>query len=327
MSLYTKYEALSPIYQGGLTNHLPMMLNILEKWSVKPEDIEQLLDQYHNDRGIYDLTNTALPITEFEEQYVHLTNHYLHEFRNSNLKEVVSNFITNHQSNLPSALFHGIIRLYYSLQTDSELQVAQALAYFDLVTADYTITGKLVDANQIDYYIEKARETYISLGITLKSNSTTDKYFELINNESIRKLIVRSENGSFSKEEMLECILTRYLETEDFYILHLITGFHALIGLNKYNYNFQNTMKQFFMNAQVFFLLNPTKNTLQSQKILTKDELFENRYYITDAHDMKLFNSVLDLSYSFNNPKLLVVANKVIEKALKNTNNSYDIVD
>ncbi len=327
MSLYNKYEALSPIYQGGLTNHLPMMLNILEKWKVKREDIEVLLDQYHDNRGIFDLSNNVAPITDFEEKYVHLTSYYLHEFHTSNMEEVVSTFITNHKNCLPSSLFHGLIRLYYSLQSDNELQVAQALAYFDLVAGDFKLEGKLVSSNQIEYYLEKAREDYIKLGLTIKSDSATDKYFELLTHESVRNLIVTSENGSITKEDLLDFILTKYLETNDFYVLHLITGFHALTGLNKYNYQFNYTMKQFFMSAQVFFLLNPNKEMIRSTKLLSKDELYSKRFYLTDPHAMKLFNSILDLMDTYNNKKLLIVANRVINKAMNDDLNNYDIVD
>lgn len=327
MNLYTRYEALSPIYQGGLTNHLPMMIVILEKWNVDKNDITSLLDKYYKDKGIYNLANTTLPITEFEERYIHLTSYYLHEFRIENVTEVVTTFLSKHKDCLPSSLFHGMIRLYYSLETDFELQIAQALAHFDLVASDYKIDGKVVDKRQIPYYIDKAREDYIKLGITLKGESTSEKYLELASNESVRKLIVTTNVEIEDKDFILDLLLTRYLETNNFYILHLITGFHALLRLEKYNYNFHYMMKQFLMSIQIFLLLNPNEKIINHPKLLSKEELFEQRFYLTDAHDIKLFNSVLDLMNDFSNEKLLVIANRVLINALTNTKNHFDIVE
>jgi hypothetical protein len=327
MNLYSRYEALSPIYQGGLTNHLPMMLVVLEKWGVPEKDIETLLDRYHTDKGVYNLTNTALPITHFEDDYIHLTSHYLHEFRISSVQEVVTTFLSKHKDCFPSSLFHGLIRLYYSLQTDLELQIAQALAHFDLVASDYKIKGKKVDKNQVFYYIDKARDDFVKLGITLRADSTTEKYIELVSNESVRKLIVECEKEPVTQAQVLDLLVTRYLETEDFYILHLITGFHALLGLDKYNNNEQYTLQQFFMNAQIYLLLNPNRKVINNPKLLSKDELYDNRFYLTNAHDMKLFNSVLELMDQFKNEKLLIIANRVLKKAMTNVNNQYDIAE
>jgi hypothetical protein len=317
MNLYEKYETLSPIYSGGLTNHLPMMLVILTEWGVEEEKIEKFLDRYSKEKGIYDLSNSILPITEFDKDYIHLTNFYINEINSKGHKETVSDFLTEHIHSLPSGLFHGLIRLYYSLITKDDLQIAQALAYFNLVSEDFSLSGKLIPASQLRQKLKIQKDNFDKLHLHTTNDNNIERYFEIIENENVRNLLFYVEKGSLEKEEVLDIILDKYVKTNNFMVLHLITGFHALIRLNAYNYNFHESLKQFMFTMQIIFLLADEQKTNEDIKLISIEEAISYKDMLTNAHEMKLFYTIMDLMKEFSNDKFKYILSNIVTKNFK----------
>ena len=314
MSLYTKYEALSPIHSGGLTNHLPMLLNVLQRFNVSDALIEQILDQYRDEHAIFDLTLPNTPRDEFDDAYVISTGHYLSEINRDGIELAVSNFLEAHVLSIPSGLFHGVIRLMFAVLTDEAMQIAQAMAYFDLVSSSYELTGQLTSSLDLKSKLETNRLLLHESNFKFSTDYTDTKFNELKELPIVKDNLLMFENGALTKEEILDIILNRYLETDNFYILHLITGFEAIDALKNFNYNFVYTLKQFFLVSQVFMLFTTRKDKFTKDHTHSFEYIRNHIVKLEDPHDVKLIYSVYTLSKKYNNDKLLTIANKVFKK-------------
>jgi hypothetical protein len=134
MDLYRRYEALSPIYQGGLTNHLPMVLNALRELGIDDDIIISKLDAYRDSKGLYDLTDSNVPIDSFNQTYINRTGFYLGELNHKGEDIVIGEFINANKFGISSVLFHGLIRLAYAKKVHHPLMIAQSLAYFEITS-------------------------------------------------------------------------------------------------------------------------------------------------------------------------------------------------
>ncbi len=312
MDIYNRYEALSPIHHGGLTNHLPMVLVALEKCGVDSEKIIQKLDSYKEDRGIFDLTDKASPVDEFDQEYINRTGFYLSELNHKGEDIVLGMFLNENRHSISAALFHGVIRLYYAKESKNPLQVAQALAYFELSLQDISIDVFELRNDEFYNHFEELREHVLNLDHKFEVNNTSGKMKEIMNLPIVKSGIAVMKN--INKKEILDFVLTRYLETKDFYVLHLITGFHAIIELEEYLPNFDEMLKHYLAVAQIIMLLNPVKNEYQTQFTEEVYELMNSIEELEDFHDIKLLFSLRELSKLFDNEKIKYVANIIFER-------------
>ena len=313
MSLYERYETLSPIYKGGLTNHLPMVLVVLQNHKIDNVKIIQKLDRYHHDRGIFDLSNRSNPITDFEQEYINRTSYYLGEMNRKGKEVVIGEMINKHDDAISSALMHGIIRLSYAVKSKEDIQIAQALAYFEVCSTDLELDGVIVKPDKMAEFIEHMRLTVNEMDITFPTNRTMDKIETLLSNNIIKNLLFKVEGLLLNKGDILDILLTKYLETEDFYVLHLITGFHAIYELEEYFVDFRHVLVQYLLMSEVIMLLNTKKIVYDRKPLYTIDECISFIGNLDDAHDIKLMHSVYELSRFFDNRKLALVANTIIK--------------
>lgn len=317
--IYERYEALSPIYQGGLTNHLPMVLTALKNLGLSDALITVRLDHYKEVKGILDLTETTTPISEFEQEYINRTSFYLGELHHKGEDIIIGEFINKYKYNISSALFHGLIRLAYAKQEKNDLMIAQALAYFELSSetieqpnAHVIHTGDFGDGLQ-------RMMPFMKLNYQFKSTRTMDKYKELLEIPEVQDNLVMLRD--INKEFVLDYVLRNYLRTSDFFILHLITGFEALLELEEYIFDFDEVLNHFFLITQVFCLFDTSniedftlESTYSSLDLSPFDDLMTHIPELIDAHDMKLFYSLFKLNKQFENKWILTIANNIFEE-------------
>lgn len=314
MNLYGKYEALSPIYSGGLTNHLPMMMRALQNMNVDEEIIESLLDNYQDEKAIFDLTQNSVPKGEFEEEYIVLTSHYLHELNDNGIKSTVREFMGRFKNVVPSGLFHGVIRLMYAVDSEELIQVAQALAYFDLSSTEYHFKSTQVASKDLYKKITEFREGLIIENFTLNTSKFTSRINELVDDNKDRIEIYTSKE--IREEDILKMILLKYKETKDFYVLHLITGFHAIVYLKEYFDDYEYILNQFICIAQLVMMFDLTRENYKAKQELTFKEIIKHVPKLQEAHDIKLIYSLKELYDYYKQENLLQIANMIIEKAL-----------
>lgn len=314
MKLLERFETLSPIYNDGLTNHLPMMVIALDNLKVDATEIELLSEQYLKERAIFDLTDHQYLKTEYDNEYIRLTNYYLGQINKHGKEDVIRPFLNDHTLSLSSALFHCLIRLYYANKANIPIQIAQALAYYSLEEKDYIILGKNQD--DIIHNFSKLEDYRKLHEIKFKGSRSMGKFETLLQDDFIKDNIVFPKVISEYESDILQLLCTQYLKTHDFYILHLITGFHALYELKHYYKDYNEAFKQFFLQAQVFLLVNDYKRDIPLPPIKEFETLLPSVLLLSDVHDIKLFYTVYDLSIHFDLTELKQIANSVIQKRL-----------
>lgn len=312
MKLLNRFSSYSPIYNNGLTNHLPMVVIALHQMGVSQNDIKEIVETYADTHELIDLHSQFYPKTPDDEKYITLTNTYINVIRDHGIKKTVSSFLQDHANKLPSALFHGLIRLYYSvLYNEDELLIAQSLAYFLLYSKEYIIDTKEADD------IKKIEEliTYrVKADITFTGKSTSKKIDTILEDDFIKSNLFTVKNISQKEDELIDLFTTQFLRTHDFYILHVITGFQALHGLKDYFDDYDYVLNQFFVHAQLILLLNDYKELYEisddSNTFSSPDEIAVLR----DAHDIKLLFSCYQLEKDFTNVNIQKIISYIKEK-------------
>lgn len=309
MDIYQKYEALSPVYQGGLTNHLPMVLIALKELGVPNDLIIKKLDNYRDEKWIFDLTNSNTPIDNFNQEYINRTSYNLGVLNQQGEDILIGEFINKNKFNISSALFHGLIRLAYAKQVHHPLMIAQALAYFEICVETVEFKATYIDVDEFEQSYRRLFNSFKDLNYTFESNNTMGKLKELLEHNLIGENLFYLINPS--QEFILNFILTNFKRTNDFYILHLITGFEALIELEEYILDFDEVLNHFFVLAQVIVLFNTS--VIIEKSLVTKsiDDLIEEVGNLTDFHKIKLFYSLVKLERLYKNEKINLIANQL----------------
>ena len=312
MDIYQKYEALSPIYQGGLTNHLPMVLVALKELGLKDEIIIEKLDNYREQKWLFDLTDSNTPIDDFNQEYINRTGYNLGSLNHKGEDIVIGEFINKNKYAIGSSLFHGLIRLAYAKQVHHHLMIAQAIAYFEISVEKTEVKAIYIDEKDFEQSYNRLFNSFKAMDYSFEASRTMDKVKELLENDLVSGNLMYLKSPS--REFILDFVLTNYLRTKDFYILHLITGFEALLELEEYIYDFDDVLNYFFVLAQTFVLLNTS--TLLEETLDTKslEELTEKVEGLTDFHEIKLFYSLVKLNRLFRNTKINKIANQIFGK-------------
>ncbi|MCF7927271.1 MAG: questin oxidase family protein [Candidatus Izimaplasma sp.] len=312
MKLLKAYEAYSPIYRGGLTNHLPMMVIALYELGIDEEQIEEIANTYIDKTHIYELSDKKIPKTRFENKFVERTNFYLSEFKTQGKEPIIKRVLNKYNYGVCSALFHGVIRLHYAIISKDDLQIAQALAYHELSYDHYELSGRYVDKDVLKYELKKLQRQVKMKEIKISTNSSMVRFEQLKDTPIVKNNLFYPSRIEDSKKEILEFLLTRYLETEDFYNLHLITSFEALEALQDYYEDYETILKQFFMQAIVFLLFNLNDYDYDVEVELDWDGIISEVANLKTAHEIKLIFTLHNLSKKYKTKRLLEVANLIV---------------
>lgn len=311
MNLLNRFSSLSPVYQSGLTNHLPMMITALKEMNVFNLDIQTISEAYVESKGISDLHNSLSIKSEFEQKYISSTNTYINMINKNGVELIVGVFLSEFKYSLASGLFHGLIRLYYSLLTEDELQIAQALAFFHLMINDIKLQGEYSESITP---FDKLLKYRMNEKIAFRNSSSMEKFDSLLDNLFIKENIFKLKDISSKEAELVELFTGEYLKTRDFYILHIITGFQALHSLKSYFINYDDVLNNFFLQAQIFMLLNDRSIEYVEYPVQEIDEIISEVAFMKDAHDIKLFYSCYQLSKEFNSDNLKKIAAHIVAK-------------
>lgn len=311
MSVHDIYSSLSPIYRGGLTNHLPMMITALTYLDVEEETIKQIAKEYVEEKGIFDL-NEDIVKTAFDEEYVKITNFYLHEIQSSSIENIIHIFLNKHRYSLHSGLFHGLIRLAYAYMEESELLVAQALSYFEMILQDSKLVGEGVKKDQLGVRMETLIE-HRRQGVFFAQKGSMNKYQTLQKEEFIREHLFFPIDILKSKTEILELFLEMYNKTNDFYILHVLTGYHALHILSQFFIEEVSVWRNFFMQALIIILFTDHDEYVENDLKGEFFELVKGVKDLRDAHDIKLFFSLVYFYDKYNLDELKISASRLFK--------------
>mgnify|MGYP000138560209 CR=1 FL=1 len=308
MNLYRKYEGLSPIYRGHLTNHLPMVYVIFEELNVPQQDAEAWLDTYKTSRDLYELTDPTYPKSDLEQNYINQTGFYLGEINKYGVDVVVGTFLNKHVSDVQSALFHGLIRLAYAVISTDELLVAQALAYYEVTAEPREPSSTPIPFEQVKDRLHQLIDRITELAPEGDHRERLETLREDALYQSIR---FRIEHVTRHREALLSLLLRRYQETRDFFVLHTITAFHALMVLEEFYVDFADVLDHFVVQAMPHLVVAASAEPREDVADRSFAELLANITSYEDAHAVKLLFSLAQLNDMFDCPLCRTVANEI----------------
>lgn len=281
----------SPIYSGGLTNHLPMMKKAMKELGFSDQRIEEVSNLYIKERGL-----EIAKDSEYGKQFLKLRD----ELEDVSIRE----YLKGKLNTLPSALFHCLIRLYYAVG-DSE-EEKSALAYYELAGEEYKLDFPETDKPK--QHMKQLIKARLHTKIVFNSPLTMDKFKTILLSPLESLFRVPSK---IDIEEIIDVFLDAFHKTRDFYILHVVTGFQALLGLKDY-LDLEEAVKEFYKFAQVFIVLN---NKFDSGLPSANHKLpyyVKKARFLTDAHDIKLLHSLTKLKEYTSSPMIEDIAQYII---------------
>lgn len=313
MKLYQRYEGLSPIYQGYLTNHLPMLFQILREWQVDKKTMIDILDKYKKERDLYSLTDPMYPTSDFEKTYIQRTSHYLGDIHKYGEDVVIGNLLNRICKKLHGHLFHGLIRLMYAVRSKNDLLIAQGLSYLSLVADidELTVRVHTFDSvvSNFDYLYNFAQKVELDDELP-----TMDRLYQLYNNPEIQSTLQTIDRLSSQREKFLTWILSQYKKNRGFLTLHVITGFHALLELEEYFVDFDKALQSLCTAAQLFMAMDTPKEHDQHTIILKWEDITNDLLKLQDVHEMKLVFSLIELAKGYPIKDLREIASIIYAK-------------
>ena len=311
MKLHQRFSTLSPIYDGGLTNHLPMMITALKLLDVEEQDIELIAEEYVGSKNLLDLSHSGIENDIYNDEYIRLTNFFLNEMKRIGISDTVSEVLNANSYALHSALFHGIIRLAYALLEYDELLIAQSLAYFELSKEDMKMEGtRKEDITEAFRELTEIRKNEIELS----TYSSMSRFSEVMDNANIVDNMFYPYDILHNKDKVLKLFVDYYNKTHNFYILHVITGYHALHILSQYFENEEEAYNNYFMQAVVFMLLSDHQEYFTSTNQNEFSYLSNKVPYLRDAHDIKFFFSLSYFYELYEVEELKIAAQSIFNK-------------
>jgi hypothetical protein len=246
--LLDQSQQFSPEYGGQLSNHLPMALHALHALGAN----EARLQSFFNAYATSHLANRATPaiadspeadraggesldwqacfgqLAAFNALRRHFSGILSRQGRDAVLREVLPELLPG----LAAAAFHGAIRTAHAVESEHEVELASALAYWTCrwqpLPAPLT-DGTPVPMLGLDAWAKRLRHEARTwrgdaplIFLRMQQASATPSL------ASLAVALAPAISGRDRLAELASLALTLYLESRSFTVLHMITGLRAL---------------------------------------------------------------------------------------------------
>ncbi|UTV27329.1 questin oxidase family protein [Photobacterium atrarenae] len=232
MHLVRQGQQFDPVYGNGLSNHLPMALTALACQGASDEQLTAFYHRYIKQlnplRPANDL-GTQHPRQGNPADFGHFLSHYRQQIRQQGLEPTVREALAQRLPGLITAAFHGVIRLSYAVALRDNEEVALALAYW---ASEYQTLGPLEQTDEYDaqQQLQLAQQQFADFAF--QPGIITDRVDELSRLPAYQRLAAHPATLSF--EQVARITIRYYLASDNFVLLHGVTGFQALHRLLPY---------------------------------------------------------------------------------------------
>jgi hypothetical protein len=208
-------HAYSPIYRGGLANHLPMALVALDGMSASDEEIGAFKRSYETQLE---------PLRDHERVHVDTLRESI---TREGAAPVVARASTRLAEGLASGAFHGAIRTAYALESGSDTEVAHALVYWELargvLACDALPAGH---ESPIDVLTAISRDP-ARAGRKPAGAGIAARMAAVAREDGFGDYVARLDPAALDLDLFAAALIRAYAATGDFTLLHCVTGCHA----------------------------------------------------------------------------------------------------
>ncbi len=294
LQLLSQSQHFAPQYQHGLTNHLSMTLVALEYCQASEQQLSEFYQHYT--ARLESLDDNSIRHTQ--RRYLEAQAQYLAELEEQGTDAALKRHISELIRGISAAGFHGIIRLAYAVLSQQHEQIAAALAYWQ---CEYQSLGPLesISNYRAEQHIAKIQEAFSAQPEI--EGLIADAMLETYQSEPYAPF--RALPDTLTYEQVAQITLEHYARSDDFNLLHGVTGLHALTLLLPYISDHQQALN-YFWQAYCSVFVSSDLTQQQNCKPTTKTwpELLQQASQSHNDHTIKLALSCRDLDTIFANP-------------------------
>lgn len=231
MYLYRKYEAYSPIFQGGYVNYVPMVYRFLDQNEKDSASAKNKINEYILENDLYELSDVTHPLSALEREYVSMTNYYLNQIKMHGTEKVIKE-VLNHDYSFEVFNFTTLFRLAISLINGEIIEITQSLSVI------YVFCNKVnIPSIGINHYDKDILNDF--------PFETLKKPKEFIDHHL-------SELQNIDDENTYINYLVNFEKRPDSSILKdIISGYYGLLNLKDYFYDFEQVRINYILHALI----------------------------------------------------------------------------
>lgn len=291
--ILTDYSHYGPLHGQKLVNHLPMAQIALWKMGATEEDIQAYSEAYIKRWHITPAKVGPTKITNLEDalgdenEYCNYVIYFKKVLKTQGLESLLKESLNQLSKGMASGLFHGLIRTAYGLESGSPEEVTRGLSLYAAVYRETRFADKTIEPSEF----KEALYAY---------HQADGDHFYMV--------------GTIEEKEqaLIESLSQLYLSTGNFVVLHMITGFHALMVLKKYYSEFDQVLDRYTVCVQRAIRRLP--KDMYKKIVLTRPEYDWNHIKkealeAEDAHTIKFIYTCDQLNKLFPSSVFLKNAN------------------
>ncbi|MFL6673568.1 MAG: questin oxidase family protein [Massilia sp.] len=223
----------SPLYANRLANHLPMALIALDRMGADAAVMQSFADRYRRRlRTVPDEPGYVDPREYLGsgEHYPEIARFFRRRIEDAGTGEVLREWVPLLLPGLAASAFHSMIRLAYAVDADDQQDIPLALAYWATEYAPIPLSMDTTDATLAAVAAHLSLETS---GHIFGPGIIIDKMLEIAQHPALAHAAVLPAQD-LTLNDVAQFALSVYVDHEDFTLLHLVTGCHALRQLLPY---------------------------------------------------------------------------------------------
>ncbi|KLV07562.1 DUF4243 domain-containing protein [Photobacterium ganghwense] len=231
LQLIRQGQRYDPVYGRGLANHLPMALAALAFQGASENQLDAF---YHHYTGQLvpmrpACTDAQTPTLGNRADFGRFLSRYRRQIHQQGIEQTVRHALPELLPGLISAAFHGVIRLSYGVTLQDPDEVAIALAYW---ASEYQTLGALHQSETIQAEQQLRLVQHHFAAHSYQPGLIVDRIAELSSLPEFASLAVTP--ADLNEPLVARLTIRHYLATNNFTLLHGVTGFQALHQLQPY---------------------------------------------------------------------------------------------
>ena len=309
-------RAYGVIYGNRLANHLPMALIALDRMGADEEKMRTFAKRYSRKLEPLSYSDSTAVKNPLESLGVrddfngHLA-FFLEQIKKSGSESVLSNYLPALFSGLSASAFHALIRLGYALEINDPEEIAFALAYW---SSEFQALGSLGEASD-----DSPLEIMASCSEAIKARCFTggiiiDQMVAISKYEKFQQAVCYP--ATLSLEQLSKLAIQAYLATDNFTLLHGVTGLFAFRLLQPYLSNFDEALKYFWQAFLIAFLSTKTTLEITGDKDMEVGDwkpILEKACQSNNDHVIKMVYTCRQEFQHSNNPDYFTAAQQVLQ--------------
>ena len=305
------------LYGDRLANHLPMALLALEKIGADQEKLTNFYQKNCKNLVPLDKPGRQKPSNLLEtlgqrDQFNNHLSYFEYHIEESGVENILTKFLPFLLPGICASAFHALIRLAYAVEANDSREVAYALAYW---SSEYQTLGTLNPSIEGSLTKILSEISLIGRNHIFAPGIIVDRMAEISLLEKYQYSVFQPTN--ITLDQLARLAIKAYLLTNDFTLLHGVTGCHALRIILPWVSHKELALRYFWQAFVVAYLstgsisfdnkLATVRRTNDWDEILTRGRSSNN------SHVIKIVNTCWSEYQHYEDSEYLAAASQAVK--------------